>query len=34
MHFSFIILVKDTAMGHMLGSSVHFAILTTLLPAE
>jgi hypothetical protein len=34
-HFSFIILVKDTAMGHTLGSSVRFAVLSTaLLPTE
>jgi hypothetical protein len=34
-HFSFIILVKDTAMDNMLGSSVRFAVLSTaLLPAE
>jgi hypothetical protein len=34
-HFSLIILVKDTAMGHVLGSSVRLAVLSTvLLPAE
>jgi hypothetical protein len=28
-HFSFIILVKDTAIDHVLGSSVRFAVLST-----